>query len=185
MKQTQLACAGLAVLLLAAGGCASTRTQQAPGEAIDDRVVTGRVKSALIENPATKAGQIDVETFRGVVQLNGFVDSAGAKTQAATVARGVTGVSEVRNNLQVSSEKTSVGERIDDALITTRVKAALAADPAVKATQVNVETKDGMVQLSGFVDNAEAKAKAAELARGVSGVTSVNNQVDVKQKAAD
>jgi hyperosmotically inducible protein len=171
------------MLVLALGGCASTRTQQAPGEAIDDRVITGRVKAALVESPDVKAGQIDVETFRGVVQLNGFVDSSDKVRRAASIARGTSGVREVRNNLRVSTESTSVGEVIDDSLLTAKVKAALVNDPVTKARQINVETRDGVVQLSGFVDSADEQRQASEVARGITGVKRVDNKLDVKQRS--
>ena len=67
------------VMTLAMVACASTRTQKSPGEQVDDSVTTGRVKAALIADPVTKAHQIDVETFKGTVQLNGFVDTAASK----------------------------------------------------------------------------------------------------------
>ncbi len=65
------------VVTLAMVACASTRTQKSAGEQVDDSVTTGCVKSALIADPVTKAHQIDVETFKGTVQLNGFVDIGG------------------------------------------------------------------------------------------------------------
>ena len=173
-----------AALVLTA--CASTRTQQSPGENIDDRIVTGRVKAALIADPETKAREIDVETFRGVVQLNGFVDNATERTKAASVARNVNGVKEVRNNLQVGTkdpDKSTVVAKVDDSVITGKVKAALLADSVTNGMQVNVETQDGVVQLSGFVNTAEQRTKAAELARGVEGVRSVKNSTEVKQKS--
>src|SRR5690348_16720713 len=77
------------------------------GEHIDDGVLTARVKTALIGDDRTKARQIDVETFKGVVQLNGFVDSAAAKTAATSVARSVPGVGSVKNNLQVGVGRTA------------------------------------------------------------------------------
>ena len=80
----------------------------------------------------------------------------------------------------VEKKHQSTGEYIDDAAITTKVKAALAADPLTKATQVNVETYQGVVQLSGFVDNQEMVSKAAEIAKGVEGVKSVKNNLAVK-----
>jgi len=70
------------VMTLAMVACASTRTQKSAGEQVDDSVTTGRVKAALIADPVTKAHQIDVEVFKGTVQLNGFVDSASSKEHA-------------------------------------------------------------------------------------------------------
>jgi hyperosmotically inducible protein len=172
----------LLVVAMAVGACASTRTTKSAGEQVDDSVTTGRVKAALIADPVTKAHQIDVETFKGTVQLNGFVDTSASKTRAAQVAKNTKGVTAVRNNLTVRADSGPSGsERVDDAAITAKVKAALAGDPRTKAHQVNVETREGAVQLSGFVDNSEAKSTAEELARNVDNVKSVDNEIDVKK----
>jgi osmotically-inducible protein OsmY len=76
--------------------------------------------------------------------------------------------------------REGTGEYVDDSVITTKVKAAFAADPTVKAYQVKVETFKGTVQLSGFVDSRAAVERASELARGVKGVTAVKNDILVK-----
>jgi len=93
-----LICIGLVAVFL---GCASTPKKESTGEYIDDSVITTKVKAALVEDPITKAYQINVETFKGEVQLSGFVDSAQAKAKAGEVARGVKGVKSVKNNLNV------------------------------------------------------------------------------------
>jgi hyperosmotically inducible protein len=169
------------VLSLAAVACASTRTTKSAGEQVDDTVTTASVKSALIADPVTKAHQIDVEVFKGTVQLNGFVDTAASKTRATEVAKGAKGVTSVRNNLTVKTTERSGEAVIDDGAITTKVKSALAGDPRTKAHQINVETREGAVQLSGFVDTSEAKSTAEELARAVDNVKSVDNELDVKK----
>jgi hyperosmotically inducible protein len=169
------------VVTMAMVACASTRTQKSAGEQVDDSVTTGRVKAALIADPTTKAHQIDVETFKGTVQLNGYVDTAASKARAAEIAKATRGVESVRNNLTVKAEHRSGGEMVDDGAITAKVKAALAGDSRTKAHQVNVETHEGAVQLSGFVNTAEAKSTAGELARAVEHVRSVDNQLDVKK----
>ena len=76
--------------------------------------------------------------------------------------------------------KESTGEYLDDAAITTKVKAAFANDPNVKATEINVETYKGTVQLSGFVAQPGDAQRAADIARGVKGVSSVKNDIRVK-----
>jgi osmotically-inducible protein OsmY len=76
--------------------------------------------------------------------------------------------------------REGTGEYIDDSMITGKVKAAFAADPTVKATQVQVETFKGTVQLSGFVDSRESAQRAVELARGVKGVKSVKNDTVIR-----
>lgn len=79
-----------------------------------------------------------------------------------------------------TSKQASTGEYVDDAVITTKVKAALINDPNVKAREVNVETFKGDVQLSGFVADARDAQRAVEIARGVKGVTAVKNDIRVK-----
>ena len=118
---------------------------------------------------------------RGVVQLNGFVDTAASKERATEVARKQKGVTAVRNNLTVKTTDRSSDQVVDDSAITAKVKSALAGDPRTKAHQINIETHDGVVQLSGFVDNSEAKSTAEELARAVDDVKSVDNELDVKK----
>src|SRR3954466_15316824 len=117
------------VVSLAMAACASTRTTKSAGEQVDDTVTTAEVKAALIADPVTKAHQIDVETFKGTVQLNGFVDSAASKERATTVAKATEGVKAVHNNLTVDAKGRSGEQVVDDSTITTKVKAALAGDP--------------------------------------------------------
>jgi hyperosmotically inducible protein len=172
---------GIVALALAAlAACAASRTQQSTGEQIDDSLITTKVKAALIDDPATKARQIEVDTFRGTVQLNGFVDSADEKAAASRVAHSVNGVQNVRNNLNVGHTDRSAGEVVDDSVVTAKVKAALVAEPATKARDITVVTREGIVQLSGFVDSATEKATAAEVAQGISGVREVRNDLQIK-----
>jgi hyperosmotically inducible protein len=165
---------------LALGACASTPTQESTGEHIDDAAITAKVNTALVQDPQVKARQVDVETMRGVVQLNGFVDTTAAKDRATTVARSVTGVQEVHNNLVVQTGERTVGAVVDDATITAKVKTALIGNEDTKAHQINVSTREGVVQLSGFVDDSQEKKTAELVARNVVGVRSVDNQLEVK-----
>ena len=170
-------------VLAVASACSATRTQQSAGEVIDDSVLTSKVKVALIDDPTTKAGQINVETYRGVVQLGGFVDNAQQKAQATKVARSVTGVKEVRNDLLVSTKPhATTGQDVDDSVLTTSVKAKLMDDSTTKAYEINVGTQKGVVQLTGFVDSTTMKARAGELARSVDGVKDVRNDLEIRQK---
>ena len=92
--------AALAVGVLS-GGCASTRTTDSTGQYVDDTVITTRVKSALLGDETVKSFAISVETFKGVVQLSGFVDKAAQKSAAGDDAASVPGVKNVKNNLIV------------------------------------------------------------------------------------
>ena len=89
------------VMLTVFAGCASTRTSEGTGEYFDDSTITTKVKSAILMDSSLKVLQINVETFKGEVQLSGFVDSAKSATKAAEVARGVKGVVKVKNDLIV------------------------------------------------------------------------------------
>jgi hyperosmotically inducible protein len=90
------------VLLIATTmGCASTRTQEGTGEYIDDTVITTKVKAAMLNEPTLKSAEINVETFKGVVQLSGFVSSQAAETRAVEVARAVGGVKSVKNDMRL------------------------------------------------------------------------------------
>lgn len=91
----------LALSLLTAVGCASTDKQSSTGEYIDDTVLTGKVKAAIFDDPDLKSAEINVETFKGVVQLSGFVTSQAAITKAVAVAGGIEGVSSVKNDMRV------------------------------------------------------------------------------------
>jgi osmotically-inducible protein OsmY len=82
-------------------GCASTAQQQGTGEYFDDSVVTTKVKTAILNDPDLKVLQINVETFKGVVQLSGFVDSKAMMAHAVEVTRGVAGVRGVKDDMRV------------------------------------------------------------------------------------
>jgi len=101
-----------AAVLAATMGCASTAPQpqtppppkqESTGQYIDDSVITSRVKTALVGDSATKASQINVETYKGVVQLSGFVESQAMANKAVELARSVKGVASVKNDMRVRS----------------------------------------------------------------------------------
>lgn len=170
------------VATAAMAACAPTRVTRSGGETLDDATVTAKVKTALARDPSTSAFRIEVETYRGDVQLNGFVDTADMKSSATRVAKSVGGVKSVSNNLDVKPGERTAGEVVDDGVITAKVKAALISDPNVSGHEVNVQTREGVVQLAGFVDNGTQKAKASEVTRRVAGVKQVDNQLEVKQR---
>jgi osmotically-inducible protein OsmY len=92
----------VAIMLIAVFlGCASTPTRESTGEYIDDSTITTKVKAAIFTDPSLKVFQINVETFKGEVQLTGSVDSDQIVNKAGEVARGVGGVKSVKNDLIV------------------------------------------------------------------------------------
>ena len=89
-------------------GCAGTSTRESTGEYIDNSALTAKVKKALVSDEIVKARDVQVETFRGTVQLSGFVDSNMQKDRAAEVARSIPGVRDVKNNLIVKTASSAL-----------------------------------------------------------------------------
>ncbi len=90
----------ISVALLLAQGCASTSTHEGTGEYIDDSVITSKVKTAIFNEPTLKSAEINVETFKGTVQLSGFVNSQSDINKAVELARNVKGVQSVKNDMR-------------------------------------------------------------------------------------
>lgn len=90
-----------AALLMAVVGCASTSQKEGTGEYVDDTVITTKVKAAIFNEPTLKSAEVNVETFKGVVQLSGFVRSQANIYKAVEVARNVKGVTNVRNDMRL------------------------------------------------------------------------------------
>lgn len=101
-------------------------------------------------------------------------------TLIALLAIGAGGVLSLPTGCAGTATRKSTGEYVDDAAITAKVKAAFVKDEIVKAMQVDVTTFKGNVQLSGFVDTAEQKARAGQIAASIDGVTNVTNNISVK-----
>ena len=103
MKRTSkyLSAIFLAVLLVTTVGCASTSKQEGTGEFVDDSVITTKVKAAIFNEATLKTFEINVETFKGVVQLSGFVTSQASINKAVEVTRQVKGVKSVKNDMRI------------------------------------------------------------------------------------
>jgi hyperosmotically inducible periplasmic protein len=181
-----LALIGFATLLASACSKPEPPVVPAPattsvGTEIDDSVVTTRVKSALLADPEIKSFEIKVETRKGLVQLSGFVDSQARIDGAISLVKSVEGVKGVENGMLLKDGKATVGNTVDDSIVTTKIKSALLADPAVKSFDIAVVTRKGEVQLSGFVDNQTQIDRALVLARGVEGAQSIANEMQIKK----
>jgi len=95
----------LTLLLAFALGCASTPTTEGTGEYIDDSAITAKVKTAILQEQSLKSAEINVETFKGVVQLSGFVSSQANISTALKVAKTVDGVKAVRNDMRIKGQQ--------------------------------------------------------------------------------
>ena len=102
MKKIQTVSTFLAALVaVTALGCASSPKSEGTGEYVDDSVITAKVKTAIFEQPNLKSAEINVETFKGTVQLSGFVSSQASADSAVTIAKNVGGVKLVKNDMRV------------------------------------------------------------------------------------
>lgn len=90
----------MALALLFSIGCASTATQESTGEYIDDSVITSQIKARLLKEPTLKSFEIKVETFKGIVQLSGFISPQINSDKAVEIARSVEGVKSVKNDMR-------------------------------------------------------------------------------------
>jgi len=168
-------------------GTPETKSEPAPeakttvGTDVDDSAITTKVKSALLADEIVKGLDIKVETHKGEVQLSGFVDNQTQIDRAISVTRGVEGVKNVDNKMTLKTAETTVGEKIDDGIVTTKVKAALLAESGVNSTDIAVVTRDGEVQLSGFVDDQAQIDRATQVVKGVEGVKNVINELSIRK----
>lgn len=144
-----------------------------------DASLTTQVKTALLADPEMQALTINVDTSEGVVQLSGFVDSREQTEKAAAIAAAVEGVRSVDNKLDLRTGSATTGPvtagPVTDATITTQIKESLLADPYLNNIDVVVTTRNGEVQLSGFVpsqEQADDVLAAAHRAEGVKNVVS-------------
>ena len=156
-------------------------TMNKVGNFMDDSSITAKVKAALVDHDSIKSTDISVETKKNVVTLSGFVASQAQAEEAVKVAKGVEGVTSVRDKLHVRDSKSqSMKGYAGDTATTSEVKAKLLADDVVPSRHIKVETTDGVVQLSGTVESAAQSERAESVAKAVDGVKSVKNDIKVK-----
>ena len=191
--------AGVTVVLLALATVASAQTT---GEKVGQQVEKGKLatkdatekvktttsdawivsktKIALYADERVSGSAINVDANGGVVTLRGKVGSDAEKKTAAEVAKGIEGVTQVKNNLEVvpSAEKKAVNRKDDE--ITKAVKERLAKDAQLKGSSVGVRSDNGVVTLTGDAKDLDARARASQLARGVDGVKAVKNELKEK-----
>jgi osmotically-inducible protein OsmY len=91
----------LALTLAAVTGCASTEKQETTGEYFDDSVITSKINALMVNDPNLKAREINVDTYKGVVQLSGFVSTRAESEKAVSIARSVRGVKSVKNDIRL------------------------------------------------------------------------------------
>ncbi len=196
MRRMFVGWSGVAIAALLTVACA----QSDPG-------ITTAVKSKMAADDTVKSYRIDVDTKDRVVTLSGAVDTAQARERAIEIARGTEGVQDVVDRLTVTPGATpttgiddplqdkareaaregqekakEVMPALDDATITTKVKTKFLGDTGVPGLKIDVDTKAGVVTLTGTVPTAAEKQRAVELAKATDGVKSVVDRIKVEKK---
>jgi hyperosmotically inducible periplasmic protein len=162
-----------------------------------DPGITTSVKTQLTTDELVKARNINVDTRDGVVTLTGTVQSAAEEAKALQIARSTKGVANVVDNIVIAPEPgaapttgttgdTSIGAAasaaVTDAGITTKVKTSLLGDPDVGGLRIDVDTRDGVVTLTGTVSSSAEKARALDLAGKVDNVKRVEDKLTVSPR---
>lgn len=170
-------CAPMVAGTAGVSGYKAATDERSIGKLIDDSVIAGKIKTKLISDEFVKARHIDVDVLKGVVYLIGVTESVSQKRMAADIARGVEGVRRVENQLVVG--KTSVGQMVDDSVLTSRIKAELIKAENVRSGNVDVDTINNVVTLTGIVRSVNEKTTILNIARRVAGNKTIVDNLQV------
>jgi len=163
----------------------STDSSSTVGAAISDTVITGEVKTKIAADTRLQGSDVHVQTDNGVVTLTGSANSGSAKDAAEELARNVSGVHSVNNELAAPNATSEVGatvkhaahataEAVTDTTITTKLKTKFDTDSQTKGSHVDVKTDNGVVMLTGTVVSNAQKAHLVRVARATSGVKQID-----------
>jgi len=174
--------------VLSLTGCGKTQEDASKSDAgttvgtqIDDSIVTAKIKSKLLADPDIKGFDLKVETHKGDVQLSGFVGNQAQIDRAIMITYSVEGVKNVDNQVSLKSDSaTTMGVKIDDSIVTSKVKSSFLADPDIKSFDISVVTNNGEVKLNGLVDNQTQIDRAIDIALRTEGVHNVINELRIK-----
>lgn len=167
----------LAIVGVLSASCATNRPAD---EQFDDRAIRTRVDAKLTGDPEVNPFNIDVDVIDGVVTLRGEVTNPAARDEAEKLAGNTRGVQRVVNEIQVGGSR-SAGERVTDAWIVTKIKSKLTADPELNPLNIDVDSRQGVVYLSGRVKNEGHRQEAEDLARNTRGVKDVRNELTIRE----
>ena len=174
---TSLGCAAAVVGGGAAGGYAVGSDERSLGTMADDAAITAKVKTELIGEKNVQARNIDVDTVAGVVVLSGYVDSQQEANRAGLLAKSVSGVVRVKNELQVGAR--TVGQGVDDKVLGVKIKTRLMEEPGVRSLNIDVDVYSGSANVTGTVASQEQKKKVLNLIRSVEGVKGVVDNLQI------
>lgn len=150
------------------------------GEEVDDSTIASTVKAKLIDTKGVPSTAINVEVSKGRVQLGGFLESEAEKKAALDAAKSVKNVTKVYDALVVVKKDRSTGQAIDDTTIQSKLKGELTNLSTGKAWSINTDVYNGIVLMSGFIHGEKDRARAGEIARGIKGVKTVHNKIELE-----
>lgn len=151
------------------------------GEKLDDTVITTQVKMALLLHRSTSTFRTEVSTTNGIVVINGSVENSAEKELITKLVEDIQGVKSVENKMTIAKEKTStVGEKLDDSVITAKVKMALVIHRSTGVLRTSVTTNDAVVAVSGKALNIAEKELVSKVIEDVDGVKSVINEMNIE-----
>lgn len=189
MKSKRAVLAGAALSICLAGApFAYAESQSGYSGELNDAWLDGKVETAFALNRHLNPFRIDTEVENGTVYLDGSVESDVDRDLASQIAKSVDGVKGVENRLKVAEMKESDMQRatndllqnVTDATTTAVVKTKLLANGNTKGLQINVDTQDDVVTLTGIVESDEIRDLAEKLAQNTENVKSVENRLEVK-----
>jgi hyperosmotically inducible protein len=144
-----------------------------------------KIKLALLFHRNVNAGNTTIEVKDGAVTLRGEASSTAQKELTSEYAKDIEGVKEVKNEMTIATKplvaERTEGEKIDDASITAQVKTALLTHRSTSSVKTKIETRDGVVMLTGIAKNAAEKTLVTKLVSDIQGVTSVKNEMTVEE----
>lgn len=178
---TLLAASGCAPVLLggaATGAYKAETDERSLGRQVDDSSITAKIALDLTNDTIVRARNIDVDTINGNVMLTGVVDTEFEALRAVDIARRVSGVNEVNNNLQIGSR--TFRQVVSDKLVGSRIKGKLLAEPGIRALSIDVDVYSGIVTLSGVVGDQATKDKVIGMAQATEGTLKIVDNIYVK-----
>jgi osmotically-inducible protein OsmY len=151
------------------------------GEKLDDTVITTQVKMALLLHRSTSTLRTEITTSNGVVVIDGSVENSAEKELITKLVEDVQGVKGVENKMIVSTKETStVGEKLDDSVITAKVKMALVIHRSTGVLRTSITTNDAVVTVSGKAKNIAERELVSKVIEDVDGVKSVVNKMMIE-----
>lgn len=170
-------CAPVVVGGAATGAYKTGTDERTMGSMVDDSTISSKVKMNLINASDVKARRIDVDVLNGVVTLTGLVESAAEIKKAEEIAFAVSGVKGVTNYLTVGSR--TMGQALEDKIIVGKINSKLIVEPNMRSLNIDVDSNNGVVTLTGIVSNAEQKNRALEIAKATAGAVKVVDNLKV------